>query len=75
MLAIKKNEIMPFAVTWMDLKIIILNEISQTKINIMIYHLYLETKKKMMQKNLQNRNRLTDIENKFMVTKGERGEG
>ena len=24
---------------------------------------------------LQNRNRLTDIEDKFMVTKGERGEG
>ena len=24
---------------------------------------------------MQNRNRLTDIENKFMVTKGEREEG
>ena len=30
-IAIKKNEIMPFAVTWMDLEIIILSEISQTK--------------------------------------------
>ena len=29
--AIKKNEIMPFAVTWMDLEIIILSEESQTK--------------------------------------------
>ena len=28
-LAIKKNEIMPFTNTWMDLEIIILNEISQ----------------------------------------------
>ena len=32
--AIKRNEIMPFAVTWMDLEIIILSEVSQTKTNI-----------------------------------------
>ena len=29
-----KNEIMPFASTWMDLAIIILSEVSQTKTNI-----------------------------------------
>ena len=29
--AIKKNEIMPFATTWMDLKIIILSEVTRTR--------------------------------------------
>ena len=29
-----KNEIMPFAATWMDLEFIILSEVSQTKTNI-----------------------------------------
>ena len=33
-LVIKKNKMMPFAATWMDLEIIILSEISQKKTNI-----------------------------------------
>ena len=32
--AIKNNEIMPFAAPWIDLEIIILSELSQTKTNI-----------------------------------------
>ena len=33
-LAMKINEIIPFALTWMDLKTVILNVVSQTKTNI-----------------------------------------
>ena len=43
--AIKKNEITPFEATWMDLEIIILSEVSQTKKD--KYHmilLYMESK-------------------------------
>ena len=31
--AIEKNEIMPFATTWMDLEIVILNDVRQIKTN------------------------------------------
>ena len=41
----KKNEIMPFAASRMDLEIIKLSEVSQTKISITWYHLYVESKK------------------------------
>ena len=44
--AIKKNEIMPFSATWMDLEIIILSEVSQAEKD--KYHmisLHMESKK------------------------------
>ena len=40
--AIKKNEIMSFATTWMDLEIIILSEVNQTEKNKFTYLLYAE---------------------------------
>ena len=42
--AMKKNEIMPLAATWMQLDIIILSEVSQRKTNTIQYRLYVESK-------------------------------
>ena len=42
--ATKKNEIMPFVATWVDLEIIILNKVSQKQTNF-IYHLHVTAKK------------------------------
>ena len=44
--SIKKNEILPFETIWMDLKCIMLSEISQRKTNIIWFHLYVESEKK-----------------------------
>jgi len=38
---IKKNKIMPFAATWMELETLILSEVSQKEKD--KYHLYLES--------------------------------
>ena len=74
--ATKRNKIMSFAATWMDLEIIILSEISQRKTDIRWYCLYAEFKKKRYKWTyLQKRNRLT--ENELMVPGGgeEKGGG
>ena len=72
---IKKNEIMSPAATWVDIEIVILSEISQTEkgkyhMISLIRGIFLKCYKLTY---LQNRNRLTDLENKVMVTGGKSG--
>ena len=43
--AIKKNEILPFATTWMELEVIMLSEISQRKTKIIWLHSYEDFKR------------------------------
>jgi len=62
-----KNRIISFAATWTDLEIVILSEVRQRKTDI-IYPLYVESKKNCKNElYLQNRSRVTDVENKVMV--------
>ena len=65
---------MPFTATQIDLEIIILSEVSQTKTNT-ICHLYVESKITYKRTYLHNGNKPRDTENKLMVTKGEGGGG
>ena len=71
--ATKKNEIMPFAATWMDLEIILLSEVSQTEKD--KYHMISLIcgilKKNDTSEFIYKTNRLIDLENKFMVTRAE----
>ena len=59
--AIRKNEIMPFATTWVDLEIIIgREEVRQEKTNTAWQHVHMESKLWRKWTHLRNRNRLRD---------------
>ena len=66
--AIRKNEIMLSAATLVDLGSVRLSEGSQRRRNMVWHPLYVEKKK--IQMNLQNRNRLSDLENELRVARG-----
>ena len=68
--AIKRNEIMPLAATWMDLVTVILREANQEKTNIIRYHWYVGYKIRHKWTYLWNRNRRTDIERRLVTKVG-----
>ena len=77
LLSHKKNEILPLAATWMYLEIIILSEVKSDRERQISYDItYMWNLKKWYKwTHLQNKNRLTDLENQFMVTKSNMGKG
>ena len=65
------NEITPFAAKWMDLEIVILSKVRQRQTSCNITYMW-NLKKRYKWIYLQNRNRVTGVENNLMVT-GEKG--
>jgi len=70
--AMKKNKIMPFAATWMELETLILSEVRKRKTNIIRFHLYLES-------NIRHERtfpkKIMDMENRHFVVAKREGEG
>ena len=72
-----KNEILPFAMTLMELESIMSHEISQRKTHMfsLIWNLRKETNKQRGKKRVRPRKRPLFIENKLITTRGKVGEG
>ena len=68
--AIEKNDILPFAATQMDVEGTMLSEIRQTKT--VWYHLHEESEQynRVLVKITKKRSRLTDTEDKLVLTRG-----
>ena len=65
--AIKKEEILPFVTTWLDLEGIMLSEINQRKTNTVLLDSYVEYKKK------KSKPTNTDIKIRLVVNRRELG--
>ena len=72
LLSHKKNEILPFVATWMDLESIILHEVRQRQI---LHITYTQNLNININEFIYKRETDSDIETKLIVTKGEMGEG
>ena len=68
----KKDEIIPPAATWMDLEIAILCEVREREFRT-VSHICVILKKKGTNELIYKIEIVSDVENKLMVTKGERG--
>ena len=74
LLSHKKTEILPFAATWVGLETIILSEVRQRKTNIiMISHMW--NLKNNTNEPIYKTDTNSDIESKFMATKGKKKGG
>ena len=71
LLSHKKNKIMPFVVTWMNLEIIILRKVSRTKTNITWYDLCVEFNKNNSEELTYKTETNSDFKSKLMGTIGE----
>ena len=73
--ATKQNEMIPLRASWIQLEITILSEVNQKekgKYYVTLFTPGILKKKRYKWTYLQNRNRLTDLENEFKVTRRER---